>query len=163
MEFKKSDLVEGGSSSSEMTLDEFLDNLNENFEAVEKILDKADKTGMTFGRQPQAQGNNSTQGRGNKVDQALAKSRGEEVENSNQSQTAQPQGNAGSLPQIITQMLDNFDDDTPAETVEQELKGRVAHMFNELPEGATVGDLKNWVNTPIGQKIIENKANEMMM
>lgn len=168
MEFKKSDVVEnaGGGSSSEMSLEEFLNNLSENFEQVESILEKADKTGLALGN---SGGNSQDTGRHNNtktVDQMIEENRGggsSQDSNSNSTNAqSSPSSSSTDLAQIVYQILNKFDDDTEMDVVEQELKGHVAHIFTEIPNGATVGDIKGYLESPMGQKILNQKAEEMI-
>lgn len=169
MEFDKSDVVgdAGGSTGSEMSLEDFLNNLSENFEQVENILEKADKTGLALGNtgggNPQAQG--SQRGSGQKVQDVINNNRGggSSQESTSNSANAQPDPSSSvNLAEIVYKMLDRFDDSTEMDVVEQEIKGHVAHVFTEIPEGATVGDIREWLETPMGQKILNDKAGDLI-
>lgn len=120
MEFNKSDVVgdAGGSTGSEMSLEEFLNNLSENFEQVESILEKADKTGLALGNTGggNSQAGGSQRGNGQKVQDVINRNRGggSSNESTSNSANAQPSPSSSSpnISEIVYKILQRFDDDT---------------------------------------------------
>jgi len=155
MEFDKSDIVESaGSSSSDMDLDQFLNNLNKNLNQINDMIDKADKTGNLS----KLQGMGSDNGSSGNIDEKL--NRSEEGSGS----ASSTEVDAEKVLQIIENQLDkNFSDDDSTKRVEQEIKGQVGRLFDQMEEGSTVGDLKEYLNNNMIRKAIKERINKGLL